>query len=83
MSSISDYVAKQTVFNQDVSDDLDAIGAQIKALNDTITALQNSAGTVTPADQALIDQALAQAAALAAKADAAAGKTPPTPPSTP
>ena len=80
MSAISDFVAKVTAFNQDVSDDLDALQAAIGNLNDTITALNNSAGTVTPADQALIDQAVAQGTALAAKADALAGKTPPAPP---
>lgn len=83
MSVLSDYVAKADAFYQTISDDLDAIQAGIAALNATITTLQNSAGAVTAADQASIDQAQAQLAALTAKADAAAGKTPPTPPAGP
>ncbi len=80
MSAISDFAAKQKAFNDEVGSDLDAIQAAIQALNDKITALQNSAGTVTPEDQALIDQLQTDGAALAAKADALAGKTPPNPP---
>ena len=77
MSAISDFAAKQKAFNTEVSDDLDAITIAIGALNDKITALQDSAGTVTPEDQALIDQLQADGNTLTAKADALAGKTPP------
>jgi hypothetical protein len=83
MSAISDFAAKQSAFNADVSADLDAIQTAIAALNATITQLQNSPGTVTPADQALIDKLVTDGAALATKADTLAGKTPPTPPAGP
>lgn len=80
MSAISDFATKQAAFNADVSDDLDQISAAIGKLNDTITQLQNSSGTVSPEDQATIDSLQSQGTALAAKADALAGKQPPTPP---
>ncbi len=80
MTALSDYADKVTAFVADISGDLDSISTQITALQATITTLNNSAGAVTPADQASIDQALAQLTTLAAKADSAAGKTPPPPP---
>ena len=77
MSAISDYAAKQAAYNTAVSSDLDAIQAQITTLNTLITTLQDSAGTVTPEDQATIDSLQAAGTALATKADTLAGKTPP------
>jgi pyridoxal biosynthesis lyase PdxS len=70
MSTISDFAAKQNAFNSKVSGDLDAVATQVTALNALITTLQNSNGTVTPADQATIDQMVAAGTALQAKADA-------------
>ncbi len=81
MSAISDYSTKQKAYNQEISDDLDAIKTQADAQNALIAQLQASQGTVTPEDQALIDQLEAGGKALADKADATANKTPPTPPS--
>lgn len=80
MTAIADFAAKQNAFNADVSADLDAIQAAITTLNATITTLQNSSGTVSAEDQASIDLLVTQGTALQAKADALAGKTPPTPP---
>lgn len=80
MSAISDFAAKQKAFNDEFSSDFDAVQAAIQALNDKIAALQNSAGTVTPEDQALIDQLENDGQALVSKADALANKTPPAPP---
>lgn len=80
MSAIADFAAKQAAFNTELTSDLSDISTAIGALNDKITALQNSAGTVTPEDQALIDQMQTDGAALVTKADALAGKAPPTPP---
>lgn len=80
MSKISDFAtAVQANFDK-VSTDLDSISTDIKALNDLITQLQNSPGTITPADQALLDQVQAAAAALQTKADAAVPAPLPTPP---
>ena len=80
MSAISDYVAKQKAHNDAVSSDLDTIQTAIGALNDKIAQLQNSPGQITPADQALLDGIEQDGQALQAKADALAGKAPPTPP---
>ena len=81
MSAISIFAAKQAAYNTEISSDLDAIQAAIGILNDKITALQDSAGQVTPEDQALIDQLQTAGQDLATKADALAGKTPPVVPS--
>ena len=72
MSVISDAMAKVEAHYAQIGSDVDAIAAAITVLNGNITALQNSAGTVTPADQALIDSTEAQGAAVQAKVDALA-----------
>lgn len=80
MSAISDFAAQQTAFNTEVSADLDAIQQAIVALNAQIATLQNSLGTISPEDQATLDALQASGLTLQSKADALAGKTPPTPP---
>lgn len=77
MSAISDFAVKQTAFNADISTQLDNISTGITALNALITTLQNSSGTVTPADQATIDSLVTAGTALQAKADAVAAMDPP------
>lgn len=79
MSVIKDFAEKQNAFNAQLSADIDSvvssvtgITTDIQSLNDKITALQNSSGTVTPEDQALIDQLVTDGTALQTKADAAA-----------
>ena len=80
MSAISDFAAKQDAFNTRIGTSIDNVVADIQTLNDLITQLQNSAGTVTPEDQALIDQLEAKGSELATKAEALDGLTPPKPP---
>lgn len=80
MSAISDFAAKQAAFNAEVSSDLEAIGDKITDLNNQIATLQNSAGSITPEDQSTLDAITAAGQDLQNKADALAGKTPPTPP---
>lgn len=77
MSAISDFLDKQTAFNDRVSKGIDAAVASVSAitddiatLNDKITELQNSVGGVTPEDQARIDALESQGEALATKAEA-------------
>ena len=80
MSAVTDFAAKvQKSFDQ-LSNDLDGITAEIKTLNDTIQTLQNSPGTLGPADQAALDDIAAKSAALATKADALVVPPVPTPP---
>lgn len=61
--------AAQNTLNK-VNADLDAIVSGITALNDKIQALQNSQGQLGPDDQEALDGIVAQAQALADKADA-------------
>lgn len=49
---------------------LNSITTGVKALDDLITQLQNSAGQISPADQALLDQIQAKSNALVAQANA-------------
>jgi len=76
MSAISDFAAKQTAFNKRQSDAVDAavasvggLSTDIQALTDKITELQNSAGQVTPEDQALINDLETAGDAVAAKVE--------------
>lgn len=80
MTVISDFAAKQQSHNDAVSKSLDDIQTEIGNLNTQIAALQTSAGTVTPEDQALLDGIEASGAALQTKAAALDTLTPPTPP---
>lgn len=77
MSKLSEIAAQVTDYAAGVSSDLDVINTKIDTLTATVTALQNSSGTVNAEDQGFIDQALAQLKDLKAKADAAAGREPP------
>ena len=80
MSAISDFAAKQNEFNDRLSTALDGISGDIQELNDLITKLQESSGSVTPEDQALLDAAQAKGEEVAAKAEALDALTPPKPP---
>jgi hypothetical protein len=80
MSAISDYAAKANAFNDRIDSAVTGLQGDVQALNDTITKLQNSAGTVTPEDQALLDQLQARAETIATKVEALDALTPPVPP---
>lgn len=83
MSAISDFAAKQTAFNDRMDKAVADLQGDVKNLNDQITALQNSPGQITPADQALLDGLQARASTIADKLDALDALTPPVPPTTP
>jgi outer membrane murein-binding lipoprotein Lpp len=80
MSQITDFAAKCQASLDKVSGDLDSITTDIAALNTLIQTLQNSPGTLGPADQAALDTIATNAAALATKAD---GVVPPVLPPVP
>jgi uncharacterized coiled-coil protein SlyX len=61
MSAISDWAAKESAT-------LATIATGVQALDQKIQDLQNSNGTLSSADQALLDQIAAQSAALATAA---------------
>lgn len=83
MSAISDYTVKAKAFFDQVSAALDDIKTEIQSLNDKITQLQNSPGTITPEDQVLLDAAQAQSQALVTKAQALDTINPPVAPTAP
>lgn len=94
MSAISDFAAKQNAFNDRQGKAIDAavqsiagLSGDLQTLNAKITELQNSSGSVTPEDQALIDQLQTAGEATAAKVEALStalsgldALTPPAPP---
>lgn len=81
MSAISDFAAKQNAFNDRIDAAVTGLQGDVDALNKTIQDLQNSAGTVTPEDQASLDALQARGEVIAAKLEALDALTPPTPPS--
>lgn len=69
MSQISDFAAT-------VNGNFASIKTGIQALDDKITAFQNSPGTLSPSDQAALDDIVATSATLAAAANAAVPPAP-------
>ena len=81
MSAISDFAASVKASFESISSDVDTVvasnteittavagvSADVKQLKDTIDKLQNSPGTITPEDQALLDSAQSQASSAASK----------------
>lgn len=74
MSAISDYEAKVDAAFTAIGSSVDSIVASVAGvsgdvdrLKATILALQNSAGTVTPEDQALLDKSETAVNALASR----------------
>lgn len=83
MSKISDFATAQNAFNDRMDAAVADLVADVKNLNDQIAALQNSAGQITPEDQALLDGLQARASTIADKLDALDQQTPPVVPTTP
>jgi hypothetical protein len=71
MSAISDFAKK-------VNANFASIQSGIKALDDKITAFQNSPGTLSPEDQAALDDIVKTSGDLATAAQAAVPVVPPT-----
>lgn len=77
MSVISQFAEKQKAFNDRQATAIDGLVSStqgltddVKSLNDKITALQNSPGSITPEDQALLDNLQAQGESTASRAEA-------------
>ncbi len=83
MGAIKDFADKMKLHNDAVDAAVTGLTADIQALNDKITQLQNSQGAVTPEDQALLDELEARGAALTGKIQALDALTPPTQPPVP
>lgn len=80
MSAISEFSTKQKAFNERMDAAVTGLSGDVQSLNDKITELQNSAGAVTPEDQALLDDLQARGDAILAKLEALDALTPPVPP---
>lgn len=77
MSKLSDFLAQQKKYNDQMNAYIDSVLDDVKHLNDMINALQNSSGEVTPEDQAAIDQLQKQSNDLINKMSALDDLTPP------
>lgn len=56
MSAISDFAAKMKAHQDKIATAVSGLTDDVKALNDKIEQLQNTAGAITPEDQALLDE---------------------------
>ncbi len=83
MSAISDFADKMSAHNNQVDAAIEGLQGDVGSLKQQITDLQNSQGTLTPADQALLDGIEAKAAVIADKLTALDAMTPPPAPPTP
>ena len=83
MSAISDFNDKLQAFFSRQDTALTDLQGDVQNLTDQITALQNSAGQITPEDQALLDGIEARVSTISDKLDALDALTPPpAPPAT-
>jgi hypothetical protein len=80
MSAISDFSAKQKEFNDRIDAAVTGLESDVQLLNEKIDELQNTPGTITPEDQALLDELQARGATIAEKLEALDSLTPPKPP---
>lgn len=83
MSAISDFADKMKIHNDAVDAAIAGLTGDVKNLQDQIAALQASQGTITAADQALLDGIEAKAADVQTKLSALDALTPPVAPPTP
>jgi regulator of sigma D len=77
MSAISDFADKMKTHNDAVDKAVEGLTQDVKTLNDKITALQTSQGSVTPEDQALLDAIEARGQSISDKLTALDALTPP------
>ena len=80
MSAISDFNDKLKAFFDRQDTAITDLQGDVKSLQDQIAALQNSTGTITPEDQALLDGITTRVSAVSDKLDALDALTPPAAP---
>lgn len=80
MSAISEFAARQTAFNDRQDAAVQGISDDVAELKAEIEKLQNTQGTITAEDQALLDSIQARSEAIATKLEALDALTPPAPP---
>ena len=81
MSAIKEFSEKVTTAFDEIGASVDGVAADVTALKAKIDELQNSPGSITPEDQALLDQIQAKATDVANKVKSLddATENPPTP----
>lgn len=77
MTKISEFAEKQAAFNNRMDSAVQGIVGDVAELNRKIEELQNSPGTITPEDQALLDALEVRGDAISAKLEAIDALTPP------
>lgn len=77
MGAISAFAAEQAAVNERIAAAITGVAGDIANLNSLIQQLQDSAGTISPEDQAILDALQVQGAALAARLEALDAETPP------
>lgn len=82
MSAISDFNDKLQAFFTRQDTAIADLQGDIENLDNQITQLKNQLGTVTPADQALLDGIVSRVSTVSDKLDALDALTPPVTPST-
>jgi peptidoglycan hydrolase CwlO-like protein len=80
MSAISEFAERVAAHQSATEAAIQGVADDVNALKDLITELQESAGEITPEDQALLDEVELKAAELAEKVSAVNEMTPPEPP---
>jgi hypothetical protein len=80
MTVIGDFAARQREFNDRMDAAISGLTEDIATLNAKILELQTSPGTITPEDQALLDELQARGETISAKLEALNALTPPAPP---
>lgn len=70
MSVISEFAAKQKGFNDRLDAAICGLTGDVQTLNDKIAELQNSRGSITPEDQALLDAIETRSELIASKLEA-------------
>lgn len=83
MSAISDYATKVKTDFATIRTELGVLATKLQTLDDKIDQLQNTPGPISPADQALLDEAQTLSSGLAADVTALAERTEPPAPPTP
>ncbi len=77
MSAISDFAEKQNAHNDQIDAAISGLTEDVKTLNDLIATLQASQGSITPEDQATLDDLQARSQVIADKLTALDALTPP------
>lgn len=80
MSAITDFVAKQKIFNDRMDSAITGVTEDVQFLNDKIQQIQTSTGTLSPEDQQSLNEMQARTEAAVARLEALNALTPPTPP---